>query len=131
MHRRYLLIVTALGEGGIGLLLLVWPPVPMELLLGVGRASPEVAFFARIAGAALVALGVACWLGRSDKLGPAQPGLIAGVLVYDVAATGILAYTGWFMSLVGVALWPAVALHAALSLWCALCLWVKLNKPTV
>jgi hypothetical protein len=122
MNRTYLLIATAFGEGGIGLLLLVWPPIPLALLLGVDHASPEVSFFARIAGAALLALGVACWLGRSVEHSAAQQGLLSGILIYDVAAAVILGYTGLFMSLAGIALWPAVVLHVALAVWCIVCL---------
>jgi hypothetical protein len=117
MHRNYLLIVTALGEGGIGLLLLVWPPLPMALLLGVEQGSPEVFFFARIAGAALLALSIACWAARNEYDRPAQRYLLLGVLFYDVAATGILTYSGVVMSPAGIALWPAVGLHAALAFW--------------
>jgi hypothetical protein len=125
MHRTYLLIVTALGEGGTGLLLLVWPSVLLALLLGVDQASPETFACARIAGAALVAIGVACWLGRTDHSHAAQRGLLLGVLTYDLLAAGVLAYTGWFLSLAGIALWPAVVLHAALAVWCVACLAVK------
>jgi hypothetical protein len=46
-------------------------------------------------------------------------------LIYDVAAAVILAYTGWFLNLVGILLWPAVLLHAALAVWCGVCLWKK------
>jgi hypothetical protein len=122
MHRTYLLLVTAFAEGGIGVLLLVLPSVPLRLLLGVDNASPETFPVARIAGAALLALGVACWLGRNDPHRPAQQGLVLGVLIYDLAAAGILAYTGWFSSLVSIALWPAVILHIGLAGWCVLCL---------
>jgi hypothetical protein len=122
MYRVYLLIATAFGEGGVGLPLLVSPSVPLALLLGVDQASPEVGFFARISGAALFALAVACWLGRNDHGGPAQKGLLLGVLIYDLAAAAILACTGWFLGLVGVALWPAVALHVALAVCCVLCI---------
>ena len=90
MHRTYLLIVTALGEAGTGLLALVSPAVLLALLLGVDQASPETNFVGRIAGAALLALGVACWLGRDDHGRPAQQGLLLGVLIYDLAAAGIL-----------------------------------------
>jgi hypothetical protein len=128
MHRANLLIVTALGEAGTGLLLLVWPPVLLALLLGVNQASPETICCARIAGAALLAIGVACWIGRSDTHSSAQLGLLIGVLIYDVAAAVILAYTGLFVNLVGIALWPAVGLHAALAVWCAVCLCVKPQK---
>jgi hypothetical protein len=122
MHQTYLLIVTALGEGGFGLLLLVWPPVPMALLLGVDQASPQGTLVARVAGVALVAIAVTCWLGRKDHVSPTHLGLLLGVLIYDLAATGILAYAGWFLSLAGLALWPAVGLHAALAVWCVVSL---------
>jgi hypothetical protein len=123
MHRSYLMLVTALTEGGTGLLLLVWPLVLLRLLLGVDQASTEALATARIAGAALLAIGVACWLGRNDHARPAQQGLLLGILIYDVGASAILVYTGWFSSLAGIALWPAVVLHAALTLWCAVALW--------
>jgi len=123
MHRTILLIVTGFSEGGIGLLLLVWPLGPIVLLLGVEQASPEALTIARIAGAALLALGVACWSGRDDHHHAAQQGLLLAVLIYDLAAAGILAYTGWVLSLAGIALWPAVAFHTALAVWCALTYW--------
>jgi hypothetical protein len=125
MNRSNLLIVTAFGEGGIALLLLVWPSVPLALLLGVDLASPETLSTARLAGGALVALSVACWLGRNDQDRPAQQGLLLGVLIYDVAATAILGYSGWFLSLAGIALWPAVVLHVALAVWCAMSFWMR------
>jgi hypothetical protein len=55
--------------------------------------------------------------------------LTTGVLIYDVAAAVILAYTGLFLSLVGVVLWPAVVLHAALAVWCVVCVWGKPLGP--
>jgi hypothetical protein len=122
MRRTYFLIATALGEGGIGLLLLVWPSVPVALLLGVDQASTEVVILARIAGAALLALGVACWPGRNDRNCPARKRLLLGILLYDLAAAGILAYTGWFLGLAGIALWPAVGLHFALAVCCVACI---------
>jgi hypothetical protein len=122
MRRTYLLIATAFGEGGIGLLLLVWPAVPLAMLLGVDEASAEVGIVARIAGAALLALGVPCWLARNDPKSAAQTGLLLGVLTYDLAAAGILAYAGWFLGLAGIALWPAVGLHFALAVCCVACI---------
>jgi hypothetical protein len=122
MHRANLLIVTAVGEAGIGLLLLVRPSVPLALLLGVEHASRETIVVARLFGAALLAIGVGCWLGRSDALGPSQRGLITGVLIYDAAVATLLAYAGLFLNLVGIALWPAVVLHAGLTVWCVVCL---------
>jgi hypothetical protein len=123
MHRAYLLIVTGVGEAGTGLLLLILPSVPLALLLGVEDAARESIFVARLFGAALLAIGVACWLGRSDTSSRAQLGLIGGVLVYDAAAAMLLAYARLYLSLAGIALWPAVVVHVVLAAWCVVCLW--------
>src|SRR5262249_23386925 len=125
MRRKYLLIVTAFGEVGTGLLFLFLPSVPFALLLGAESAAAEALFVGRVAGAALLAIGVACWLARNDDGRPAQLGLLTGVLIYDAAAAALLAYAGLALSMVGIALWPAVVLHAALAVWCIVCLWVK------
>jgi hypothetical protein len=119
------LIVTAVFEAATGLVLLALPSFPFKLLLGVEQASPEALFVGRIGGAALLAIGVACWLGRSDAHSPAAFGLLIGVLIYDVAAAGLLAYAGVCLSFAGIALWPAVVAHAALACWCVACLWHK------
>jgi hypothetical protein len=122
MHRAYLLIVTAIGEAGTGLVSLARPSVPLALILGVERAAPEATFITRLFGAALLAIGLSCWLGCGDGFGPSQIGLIAGALVYDATVAALLAYVGSSSNLVGIALWPVVGLHAALAAWCAVCL---------
>jgi hypothetical protein len=73
------------------------------LLLGeqlTGVALPV----ARVAGIALIALGIACW--------PGPPRV--GMLTYSALATLYLAYLG-FSGLAGVLLWPAVILHVILT----------------
>jgi hypothetical protein len=76
----------------------------------------------RVAGAALFALGVACWLARSDTQSRTARGLIAAMLLYNVATVAVLTFTGIGLRLHGVALWPAVVLHAVMALWCGGCL---------
>ena len=60
---------------------------------------------ARVAGIALIALGVACW--------PGPP--LVGMLTYSAAVTLYLAYVGFAGGLTGVLLWPAVILHVILT----------------
>jgi len=121
-QQTLLLIVTALVESGTGLLLLLLPAVLFALLLGLRQAAPETLLVGRLAGAGLLGIGVACWLGRNDSRTPAQLGLLAGVLMYNVAAAVLLARAGAVLKMVGIALWPAVVLHAVLAVWCSACL---------
>ena len=113
-----LLAITGIIETATGLALLVLPATVVRLLLGSPlESSPEIVI-ARVAGAALLALGVACWLGRNDIHSAAARGLVAAMLLYNVGAVVILGAAGVNGQNVGIALWPAVLLHAAMSVWC-------------
>jgi hypothetical protein len=123
-----LLMVMGALEFATGLALLVSPSVPVLLLLGASFDTPGDVIVGRVAGAALVSLGVACWLARNDGHSRATRGLISAMLLYGVAAAALLAYAGVGMKMTGVALWPAVVAHVALAAWCIACLraqWVK------
>ena len=101
---KWVLIFAAVGEAGTGLALLIVPALVGRLLLSeelTGSAIPV----ARVAGLALIALGVACWPG------PAR----AGMLLYSAAVTLYLACIGFAGGLTGILLWPAVILHAILT----------------
>ncbi len=74
---------------------------------------------ARLCAAALLAIGVACWLARDDGGSRSQYALLWGMLIYNAGASVLLAMAGALMCMSGVALWPAVALHAAMAVWCA------------
>jgi hypothetical protein len=121
-NRKLLLLVTALVEAATGLCLLILPAVLLALLLGVGQATVDAIFVGRIAGAALLAIGIASWMARNDTRTPAQLGLLTGILFYNAAAAMLLAYAGAVLKMIGVLLWPTVALHAILAVWCFSCL---------
>jgi hypothetical protein len=122
MVAKKLLIVTALVETATGLMLLVMPQLVVALLLGASLDSPAAFVVARMAGAALLSMGCACWLGRNDSPNRAVPGLVAAMLLYNGVAVAVLATAGAGARLVGVLTWPVVALHAALAVWCIACL---------
>jgi hypothetical protein len=98
------LILAAVAEAGIGLALLVAPSLVGQLLLGEGLTGIAVPV-ARVAGIALIALGVACW--------PGPPRV--GMLAYSAAVMLYLGYLGLVGGLAGVLLWPAVVLHLILT----------------
>jgi hypothetical protein len=114
--------VTAVIEIGAGLALLSFPSTTVTLLVGAPLETAAALTVARVGGAGLLALGVACWFARSDTPSRAARGLGAAVLLYDVAAVAILAFAGIGSGLHGPALWPAVVLHALMSIWCVACL---------
>jgi hypothetical protein len=123
MHQAHFLIATALLEAGTGLLLVTAPSVPLALLLGIGSAAPETLLVSRISGAALVAIGIACWRAQTDLQGAAVTGLLSGALIYDLAASVLLTYASLILKMSGIAIWPAIILHAALAVWCGISLW--------
>ena len=101
---KKVLVLAAVSEAVTGLALLIVPSLVVQLLLGeelTGIAIPV----ARVAGIALIALGVACW--------PGTP--LVGMLTYSAAVTLYLAYVGFAGGLTGILLWPAVVLHVILT----------------
>ena len=123
---RILLVVTAASEAATGLALLLLPSMVVSLLLGATLDTPSGAVVARVAGAALLALGTACWLARNDQQSAAAKGLIAALLVYNAATVAVLVYAAYGLALSGIGLWPAIIVHVALAVWCVACL--RMNK---
>ena len=100
---KKVLALAAVAEVLTGLALLLAPSLVGQMLLGAelsGVAMPV----ARVAGIALIGLGVACW--------PGPP--IMGMLIYNVLVTLYLAYVGIAGGVTGVLLWPAVIVHVLL-----------------
>jgi phosphotransferase system glucose/maltose/N-acetylglucosamine-specific IIC component len=116
------LLVTAVVEILTGLVLLILPNGPLSLLLGIEQPAPEVNVLARWIGAALLAIGVASGMARDDAGGAARRGVVAAVLIYDVAAAMLFVYAAVGLRLGGPALWPAAVLHTVLAAWGVLCL---------
>jgi len=124
---KRLLIVTAVIELGVGLALLCFPSATVTLLLGSGLDTPASVALGHVAGTALFALGVACWLAHYDAQSCAARGLVSAMVLYNLGATIILGGAGIQLHPIGVGLWPAVVLHAVMTIWCVTCL---LRKPT-
>ena len=102
---KKVLVFAAVAEAATGLALLIVPSLVGRLLLGEEFAGVAIPV-GRVAGIALIALGIACW--------PGPP--LVGMLIYSIVVALYLAYLGFSGGLAGVFLWPAVALHAVLSI---------------
>lgn len=103
---KNVLTLAAILEAGTGLALVFAPALVGHLLLGVELTGVSIVI-ARVAGFALIALGIACLPGRKP---------LGGMLTYSALATVYLAYLGFAGEFVGKLLWPAVGLHVVLTI---------------
>jgi hypothetical protein len=110
---KRVLVCAAIGETATGAALLIMPSLVGQLLLGTELTGIALTV-ARVAGIALIALGVACWPGPA----------LAGMLTYSAGITLYLAYVGLAGGLAGILLWPAVVLHVILTILLARA-WLK------
>jgi hypothetical protein len=115
---KTLLVTTAALEAATGVALLLAPMVVISLLLGVSLDTPGGLALARVCGAAMLSLGIACWLARNDGQSRPGRGLIVAMLVYNVVVVALLTHAGLGLGMTGVGLWPAAAGHTALAAWC-------------
>lgn len=113
-----LLAVTALLEGVTGLALVALPSRLATLLLGSPLDTPAASTLARVAGVALIALAVTCWLARLDGHSRAARGLLTAMALYHAGVAIVLAYASIGLALSGLGLWPTVVFHSAMTAWC-------------
>ena len=87
-----------------GFALLIIPSWIGQLLFGA-VLTDVAAIATRVAGIALVALGIACWPGTQ----------LIGMLTYSAGVASYLTWVGLAGASSGILLWPVVVLHAILS----------------
>ena len=109
MGMEKLLGLAAVLEAATGLALVIHPALVAQLLFGDGVSGAGMVL-ARVAGFALLALGVACWPSREAGSDIAHS--TRAMLTYSLPVTIYLVYLGIVTHLTGMLLWPGVAVHA-------------------
>jgi len=104
---KKVLMLAALAEAGTGVILLAYPPIVVRLLFGAEIGGAGV-IMSRLAGAALIGLGVACWPGNSAVQ------QLYGMLTYSTLAMLYLIRIGIRGAPIGLLLWPGVVAHVIL-----------------
>jgi hypothetical protein len=110
MTTRLLTTVSAAIETATGIALIGIPALAGRALLGVSLSESGVAVV-RLAGVALLSLGLACWPTADDITSSA----LRGLFVYNLLAAVYLGYLPASGEFAGFLLWPACALHAVLA----------------
>jgi len=112
---KSVLTITALIEGVTGLALAIMPSLVVSILLGTSLTDISAILIARLAGAALITIAIACWLSRSNTQSAV---MVKAMLGYNVFSTVLLVYAVLVEQISGPGLWPAVLLHFGLLVWC-------------
>jgi hypothetical protein len=103
---KKLLTAASLAEGLFGIFVLAFPGFAYDLLFGSQAAASGI-IMTRVAGVALIGLGVACFP-------PGTTRAFYGMLGYNILVMLYLIAVGIGGS-AGVLLWPGVAFHALMS----------------
>jgi len=112
-----LFIVTAAIESGAGLTLLVAPAVVIRLLFGSTVDVYPAIGIARVAGAALLSLGAACWWARHEERSAASRALVGAMLIYNATLVALVILGA--LGALGPLQWSAGVLHGVQAIWCA------------
>jgi hypothetical protein len=97
MAAVWLLSAAAAIEAATGVALIVFPQAVSSLLLGADLAGAGIAV-GRVAGVALLSLGLVCWMSRQDGN---KTAVLAGMLTYNLLVTAYLMNLGVGGELVG------------------------------
>jgi hypothetical protein len=128
---KTLLIVKSAVEVLAGLMFALLPSFVISVLFAVPLDAPAAISATRMLGAAILAMGLTCWLARNDSESLAARGIIAALLFYDAAAVIVLLLARFDMGLSGIGLSPAVVLHSGLGIASVICLRKSLSVSRI
>ncbi len=120
---KRLLVLTAIVEAITGAALIAAPDFVVRFLLGAEIAGPAFPL-GRLAGVALLTLGIACWLAR-DEFAPRA--IATAMLVYNLGAVAVLGSAGFQFPTAGPLLWLVVIFHAGMAYGC----WTIVSRAPV
>ena len=113
MSLRLLLTICGGLEILAGSAALIVPAPVVSLLLGASM-DPIASILARLFGAGVFALGLACLKARHDAASPAGVAVSMGITTYNLLAAVVLLWTAAASGLGGLLLWGAGIGHAVL-----------------
>lgn len=121
---KTLLTTTAVMEAGAGLMLVLLPSTAAMLLFEPSLATSVGLNLIRVAGCAMLSLGVASGLARNDDQSRAAKGLVVGLLLYNLGIALIGVQAGLQLSISSQGIWASTGLHTGMAFWC----WLSLRN---
>ena len=112
INARPVLLFAEAFAIGMGLSLIVRPENSLAVTFGIAP-SDAMQGAGRVAGAAMLALGVAGWPGMPGTR--VRQNSIRAMMVFSGLLAATLAYQGIASDVAGPVLWPLVALHVVLA----------------
>ncbi len=119
---KAMLIATAVLEATTGIVLLAAPAWFSLIMLGAPVGVSAGIVLARVAGIALIALGIICWRASHEAKGWVAWGIVAAMLFYNVAAAVLLVSARLGLCVTGAGVIPIAVLHAVMAAWCIGCM---------
>jgi hypothetical protein len=113
MSLRLLLTLSGGLELLVGVLMLLSPMTAVALLVG-GPVDQIASVLARLFGAGVFSLGLACLKARDHAGTPAGLAVSIGIASYNVLAAVLIAWVAAVLGIGGLLLWGAGIGHAAL-----------------
>ena len=112
---RLLLKSTAIIEALTGLAFIFIPNVLTHLLLGLSITEVSGLILSMVAGTALIAIAIVCWLiSENDHALP----VIKGLLFYNIAVVGVVVYCAIHFSVNTLPLFTIAGFHFIYGTWC-------------
>jgi len=120
---KLLLKSTSIIEGLTGLALVLIPNVLTQLLLNIPINEVSGIIISMIAGSALIAIAIVCWLVSENNNALA---LVKGLMFYNIAVVGIVLYSSIHFSVNSPVFFAIAGFHFVYGTWCLIV--VRNNK---
>lgn len=112
---KLLLKSTSIIEGLTGLAFIFIPNVLTNVLLGLSITEVSGLILSMVAGAALLAIAIVCWLISESTNAMA---LVKGLMFYNITVVGIVLYSSIHFSVNTVAFFTIAGFHFVYGIWC-------------
>jgi hypothetical protein len=112
--QKELLVVAGAIECFAGLAFLLVPKIVISLLLGIEPGSVAM-LVGRVAGAALLSLGISCWGASRDAGGAARTATLRAITLYNAVVACLLIAFALTGQARGVIVWIAALVHVVVA----------------